>query len=171
MGELNEMHFYESKDVVLGPQRVTLRVAKEQEDRYDKFQAGDTFVFKISNDFNLEEERRGVILGHWILPLSSIPIELVAGEAYDVQLDLIKKQEGTLQSRIRYLAEDDMSSHAPITSSSDMHVLAYSPTEDIDRELIQRPNEDPAQWVERCGDSVLGHIDLYQRLKSISKKY
>ena len=169
MGE-KEMPFYESKEFVLGTQRVTLRVASEEGDIYDNFQPKDTFAFKITNDFHREEEKKGVILGHWVLPLASVPIDFIVGQAYDIEIDNNEDQIEIVDWMLRRKTKDDLLSYSPITDLSDVHVIVYLPNLNIDEQLFQLPNEDPAQWVERCGNSVLGHIDSYNRLKEFSKE-
>lgn len=165
MGEFKEMGFYDSKEIVLGKKRVTLRLAKKSNDKYDNFQAGDPFVLKIVNDFDHEKVKRGLILGHWKLPFALIPAEFLAGEAYDLQLDCEEDQYETIEWLLRTQAKDDLSSYYTITDLSDVHIFVYSPKEDVDEQFIQLPNEDPQEWIERCGGSVLGHIEEYNKLR------
>lgn len=167
MGEYNEkeIRFYESKEVVLGPQRVTLRATEKENDKYDNYKPGDQFTFKIVNDFNREEIKRGVILGHWKLPFALIPTGFFAGEAYELEIDSDEDQRSIIEWLLRTRAKNDLTSYSPITDLSEVHILAYSPLETIDEQNIQRVNENPEEWLERCGDSVFGHIENYNSLK------
>ncbi len=48
MGEKQAVTFYNPKNLVLGEKRVTLRLAREEDDKYNNFDAGDSFVLNIN---------------------------------------------------------------------------------------------------------------------------
>lgn len=159
--------FYDPAEKVKNSKAVTVRkVRDEKDDRYKDLKRENLFTIRCREDGS---EIDGVILAHWEIPFGLIPVELLAGEDYDLGSENFSERED-VEQRIRDITRDDLSDYYDIEDETLLHVIVYSkfPLISIPYDSIQEVDESPHEWLERCGDEVLGGIDAYQTLKDFS---
>jgi hypothetical protein len=158
MVEQNKISFYDPKDLVLGDKRVTLRLAREEDDKYDTFTPGDSFVIDISED---EEIIEGTILGHWKLPFYSIPVETLFGEGYEVDIDPKQDTQEMIGWLLRQEAKRDLKQYYEVEDRTFFHIIVYLPEVNVGEELLQIKGESIRDWNRRVGHRVFSHIQAY----------
>ena len=156
-----EITFYDKKDLVLSLKRVTLRLAREQGDKYEELRAGNHFILNIPKEENQVGDLIGTILAHWKLIFQSIPPQFLAGEGY--KLDLEDKIQPTEQI-LRDMARKDLSEYYEMTALSLVHVIVYLPIAEVDRDILQKSKETPQEWLARCEEDIFGNNPSYIRL-------
>jgi len=161
-----EITFYDKKDLVLGLKRVTLRLAREQGDKYEELRAGNHFILNIPKEENQIDDLIGTILAHWKLSFQSIPPQFLAGEGY--KLDLENKMQSTKQI-LRDTARKDLGGYYEMTDESLIHVIVYLPMAEVDRDILQKSKETPQEWLARCEEDVFGNNPSYIKLMQESQ--
>jgi hypothetical protein len=161
------MDFYDPLDQVIGNKAVTIRMVREENDKYDKFEAGKRFTIHQPDQ---EFEGEGLILAHWKLPLRSIPAELVAGEGYDLSEQSFESYED-VKNFLLETTLADLKQYYDVSLDTLLHVIVYVPATFIDegKNFIQTEDTTkPYQWLLEHGDAVLGHLASYATLKKFS---
>lgn len=166
MEEKREMAFYDDTELALKSKAVTIRLSRGEGDKYNDFHPGDEIEMKFKR-WRGKTTVDGVILAHWIMPLSEIPAGLICGEAYEVDGSTSVEVESGLRWKLR----EDLSLYyrEAVESDSNFHAIVCLPKSRLLNwsDFVQLEGEDPIAWIERCGEEVLGHIDAYRQLDMV----
>jgi|GEM_PF-2628603 hypothetical protein len=165
-----EIKFYDPRDLVLGDKRVTLRLAREDGDKYDKFEVGHSFALDIEDSADDEFTPLGTILAHWKVSFQEILPEFLLAEGYKVEIDNEKDSKKDFERELRMIAQEDLENYYTLDDNTLFHIIVYSVDENFDLDLLQRPQEMPQSWLDRCSNKVFGHIESYREFKQCVEK-
>jgi hypothetical protein len=168
MTEQKEISFYDPKDLVLGDKRVTLRLLREGEDKYgyEMFFPGERFFIDMPEESNGQVMNMGIILGNWVLPLSSVPVECLLGEGYNIDIKYQENPQEIVQE-LRNTVKEDLGKYYEVTDDTFFHVIVYALEGSFDSSYLQGEGETLEEWTERVGDRVLGHIQAYNDFRRL----
>lgn len=160
-----KIKFYDPRDLVLGDKRVTLRLAREDGDKYDKFEVGHSFALDIEDFANDGYSQLGTILGHWKVSFKEILPEFLLAEGYKVEIDSNEDSKEDIERKLRMITREDLGSYYTLDDNTPFHIIVYSIDENFDLDLLQRSQETPQLWLDRCSEEVFGHIESYRKFK------
>jgi hypothetical protein len=157
MGERKEMAFYDRQDLVFGEKRVTLRLAREGEDKYNEFKTGNTFLLNCEDSI-----QEGSILADWVVPFKDVPTEYLLAEGYKIEMDPFQDSPAMIDYLFKLIAKKDLERYYEIDENTLLHVIVYTPLVNDNPDLFKLPNETPFEWARRCGDAAFGHLETYR---------
>jgi hypothetical protein len=160
--QMHTMAFYDPSEDVLSRKRKVVSI-RGKKAKYEKFVPKQSFNIDIPSE---DIKSEGIILGHWKLQFNDIPPEFLAGEGYPLPNGLGRKEAAMF---LKNKTIEDLSQYYDPENEEFFRLIVYVSKEDADiKEFLnyaQRENETPYEWLDRCGDVVLGEIEGYKALK------